>query len=333
MYFEDAFFENEVRCGFEVPRMMKRAWAAQMEVLKIVIDICDRHGLMYFADWGTLLGAVRHKGYVPWDDDIDICMKRKDYNQLIQILPKELPEGIKVVGIHAPEEKFYLMRTDITSLIVCALRELWSTSEYMRFFHGYPFKAIALDIFPLDVVPRDEKTRQVHKKLLSVGSNIASYWYVLKEEGTLYEKLEQFEKFSGMPLPKNVSEDQLRNCLWKSLDRIAEMFGEEEGEQLTEYIFSYKNPQLIVDKDCYQEVVMMPFENMEIAVPVGYDTILTAKYGNYREPVRYQAGHNYPFYREHVKAMEKDLQEAGINLSIDELCDRVVSGEINLKWT
>lgn len=75
--------KKEVRCDFEISAMMKRAWAAQMEVLEVVDEICQRNGLQYFADWGTLLGAIRHQGFIPWDDDIDICMKRKDYNQLI----------------------------------------------------------------------------------------------------------------------------------------------------------------------------------------------------------------------------------------------------------
>lgn len=81
MEFASNFFEKEVREGFEVPEMMKRAWAAQMEVLQVVADVCDKNGIQYFADWGTLLGAVRHKGFIPWGDDIDICLRREEYNK------------------------------------------------------------------------------------------------------------------------------------------------------------------------------------------------------------------------------------------------------------
>ena len=76
MKFDNDFFNTEVREGFEISSMMKRAWAAQMEVFQVVSDICNRNGIRYFADFGTLLGAVRHKGMIPWDDDIDICMMR-----------------------------------------------------------------------------------------------------------------------------------------------------------------------------------------------------------------------------------------------------------------
>ena len=67
--FETNFFKKEIRDNFEITEMMKRAWAAQMEVLQVVAEICDKNNLQYFADWGTLLGAVRHKGFIPQDDD------------------------------------------------------------------------------------------------------------------------------------------------------------------------------------------------------------------------------------------------------------------------
>lgn len=66
MQFTQNFFNPEIREGFEISAMMKRAWAAQMEVLQVVADICKKNGLEYFADWGTLLGAVRHQGFIPW---------------------------------------------------------------------------------------------------------------------------------------------------------------------------------------------------------------------------------------------------------------------------
>lgn len=88
MKFDDDFFKAEVREGFEITSMMKRAWAAQMEVFQVVADVCRKNKLRYFADWGTLLGAVRHKGMIPWDDDIDICLMREEYNELIKILPR-----------------------------------------------------------------------------------------------------------------------------------------------------------------------------------------------------------------------------------------------------
>lgn len=71
------FFRDEVRNGFFIPTAVKQAWAAQLQVLDVIETICRKHDITYFADWGTILGTVRHGGYVPWDDDMDICMKER----------------------------------------------------------------------------------------------------------------------------------------------------------------------------------------------------------------------------------------------------------------
>lgn len=86
---------------------MKRAWAAKLELLQIIIDICNKYDITYFAEYGTLLGAIRHKGFIPWDDDVDIALKRPDYNKLIRVLPSELPNGIALAGPYAQTDKLF----------------------------------------------------------------------------------------------------------------------------------------------------------------------------------------------------------------------------------
>ena len=78
------YYQGETRDGFYIEPMMKCAWAAHLEVLRKIDIICRENDIRYFADWGTLLGAIRHKGYIPWDDDLDICMLRPDLERFLE---------------------------------------------------------------------------------------------------------------------------------------------------------------------------------------------------------------------------------------------------------
>ena len=89
MQLDNEFFKEEERCGFTVSADMKKVWAAQLDLLERFQEVCHRHGLRFFASGGTLLGAIRHKGYIPWDEDIDIMMMREDYEKLLAIAPQE----------------------------------------------------------------------------------------------------------------------------------------------------------------------------------------------------------------------------------------------------
>lgn len=90
--FADGFFKPEIREDFQIDATMKTVWAAQLEVLNEIDKVCERHGLTWYMAFGSLLGTVRHQGFIPWDDDMDIWLKREDYMQLLQYLPEELPE-------------------------------------------------------------------------------------------------------------------------------------------------------------------------------------------------------------------------------------------------
>ncbi len=87
------FFRDEIRNGFYIPTQVKMSWACDFDVLSEIDRICKKHGITYFADWGTFLGAVRHSGYIPWDDDMDICMLREDYNRFREVADAELSKG------------------------------------------------------------------------------------------------------------------------------------------------------------------------------------------------------------------------------------------------
>lgn len=321
MEFNSDFLKKEVRCGFEIPVMMKRAWAAQMEILKIIDEICKKNNLRYFASYGTLLGAVRHKGYIPWDDDIDLGMLREDYMKLIKILPEQLPPGFVVTGIHAEKPEYQTAET--WQLMVAADRDLWDINEYMKFFHGYPYKYVCVDIFPFDYVSNDEEEYKLQKALIQKGSLIVKNWEVLKKANVLEKYLNDYEAQTGVTLPReNAKVEMLR--LMDALARLNQS-GEKVEVMLWEYILHYQ-------ADWFQNTVNMPFENTEIPVPAEYDRVLRTVYGDYLQPVKGTAVHGYPFYKEMNEIFEQQLKDADVPYTVEDFCKKVMNDEIHVDW-
>lgn len=95
----EQFYEDEVREGFYIPSAIKKAWGAEIQILNELDKVCKQLGIRFFAAWGTFLGAVRHGGFVPWDDDFDICMLRDDYNRFLNEGLKLMPEGFTVYNL------------------------------------------------------------------------------------------------------------------------------------------------------------------------------------------------------------------------------------------
>ena len=130
IFFQDAFFQDEIREDFFIEKKMKHAWAAQMEVLKEIDRICKRNEIRYFADSGTLLGAVRHKGFIPWDDDIDLAMLREDYLRFFSVADKELPDGWRILDLaHGSDQLFGRITNG---------DRYDSGADHMLRFHGCP---------------------------------------------------------------------------------------------------------------------------------------------------------------------------------------------------
>lgn len=83
---------DEIKDGFLVTSDRKRIWNKSLEIWSVFHEICREYDIRYFADYGTLLGAVRHKGFIPWDDDLDFVMFRPEYEKFLRCAAKELQE-------------------------------------------------------------------------------------------------------------------------------------------------------------------------------------------------------------------------------------------------
>lgn len=127
-------------CGHLVTERDKKVWNVELNILKEVKRICEKHNIKYFAEGGTLLGAARHGGFIPWDDDIDVAMLRDDYNKFIEIAQSELPEHLFIQN----------SKTDIRPNLFTKIRD--SRTTWIPKGNDLKLKnyGIFIDIFPLD---------------------------------------------------------------------------------------------------------------------------------------------------------------------------------------
>lgn len=316
MVFEKKFFEEEEREGFLVPELMKRAWAAEMEVLEVVADICNRREITYYAIAGTLLGAVRHQGFVPWDDDIDIALKRPDYNHLISLLKTELPEGFALGGMYAENKRMQDAVPCATQIQVVTDGEYWGVEGHMRRFHGFPFPNMGIDIFPLDYMPRDLELSDIQKVI--IGHILLLLYH--KSEFSIAEFEEKLQYVETLCSVSLVRDDSLEHQLLKLCDAVAAMYTSEESDYVTIYSYMIPRPNWVFKKEWFDSVVKMPFENTLLPVPQKYHEILTQFYGDYQIPVQGTATHDYPVYKKSEKKLKNMLEERGISLSVTEFC-------------
>lgn len=304
LQFDKAFFQRECREDFWIEEEMKCAWAAELEVLARIDGICRENGIQYFADSGTLLGAVRHKGFIPWDDDIDICMSREDYLKFMTIAQKGgLPSTMKLLSIyncHDWEEAFMRVVNDT---------KMDFTKEHLAEWHGCPW-VVGVDILPLDVLPDKEEEREVFLALAD-GLRLLKQNFSggIEEWKGAEEEIRQIEQLYGVKIDR---QGNIGKQLVRLRDKLAMSYYGEDGGEIACLLYNIEYK--VFDKKWFESYQYVPFENIEIPIPNHYDAILRVVYGDYLTPVRNTAMHDYPFYlgqmREWKKAKEGKRDES-----------------------
>lgn len=165
--FSQNYFNAETKDGFFIDARMKHAWAAQLEVLEEIRRVCDILNIRFFADWGTLLGAVRHKGFIPWDDDLDIGMLRNDYMRFLELAPPLLSEYFELKSLYNDPGHDNVKARIITG------RHMNFSKDYLKRFHGCPY-VIGIDIFPIDYINNDIEALNEQLRLINLILSAAS---------------------------------------------------------------------------------------------------------------------------------------------------------------
>lgn len=257
----ESFFEEEVRDGFLVTRERKKIWAIELDLLLKFDEICRKHDLTYFLNSGSLLGAVRHHGFIPWDDDIDVEMPRKDYEALISISGQ----------IQAP----YFLQTPMSDpdcfYSFAKFRNSNTTGSSEMFAFQEMNHGIYIDVFPFD--NWDEKDEESF-----------NYIRYLNVENSTYMRMKN---------PNLDEANQLRVSKWSGINPLdayqeihqrAQVYNAQETKHILiacSTIYTMKK-KLKLASD-YEYAIYSMFEGFSFPIPNGYERILTSLFGNYME--------------------------------------------------
>lgn len=245
-----------------------------LSILKEFINICEENDLTYYALGGTLLGAVRHQGFIPWDDDIDIGMPREDYEKFKKIAPNLLPSNFKIVNNP--------LNLDITQLVDENVIVKIANSESNVF----------IDIFPLDGYPEKgvfvaklHSSRLLFQRMLckiSVLDQLGD-----KDRGALENLIVKISK--ALRIQKVLPKDTLVENLHKFIQKYDFKTSRYVGNVLGRY-----REREIVPREYFKDPVLLVFEDTMINCPTKYKEYLNEIYGDYMKlpPVEDRVAHN-----------------------------------------
>lgn len=255
---------------------LENVWKTELEILGEIDRLCELHGIRYFADSGTLLGAVRHGGFIPWDDDIDLAMLRRDYDRFRKIAEKEL-DGRFFCQSGYNDRGFYggMLHIRMNGTTAILKRNL----PHAAFHQG-----IFVDIFPLDGVIRSRPLAALQsfcKRALNVimwRKNCACEKAVLWKRALL---------FLPVRLPQKV--------LFALFEWVCAWRRAEKSDFLD--TVSYFGTGGKRRASCYAVTQRLPFCGTHIPVPGEYGEILRAVYGDdYMTPTRSPTDHGEVFF-------------------------------------
>lgn len=243
-------------------------------------EFCDAHNLRYFLWYGTLLGAVRHKGFIPWDDDVDLAMPRPDYELLLSKYSKEINTGDWEIISNTlnpkytiPWAKFCNKKTAVTP---------------SRFINGFIY-GLSIDIFPLDTVSLSDSKEVFQSKFLEIDEFYSRRFedYYLNRKGARNIKLIAKKLLNIYA--------NLRYGSYKALlDRFSAEFKKYDLSQ-SKWMCSY-GEKTVYETSWISSSINMEFEGIQFKAPSNYDLVLKEQYGDYMTPPpeekRYSP-HNY----------------------------------------
>ena len=237
-----------------------------VDILKEVHNICERHGLKYFLDGGTLIGAVRHKGFIPWDDDVDIGMPREDYEKFLEIAKKELP-GHLFLQTFETDDKYDIYQVPCKIRYNGTILIEKGIAENSEMHNG-----VYIDVFPYDSLP---KKKFMYKLQRTLSYNVLKSFIRIREK------------------PEKLS---IKNRITFTFYKVVRaLFPYKRRKKFFDFLVSWNDvnspymaygldtiwSEYVYKKSDYFELSKLEFEGNYFYGPKNYDAILTQLYGDY----------------------------------------------------
>jgi len=256
------FLKEETRCDYFIDCQKKKLWAIELDLINKFDKVCKKNGLKYFMAYGTLLGAIRHKGFIPWDDDIDVFMFRDDYEKLIK-LSHEFESPYFLQTPYTDPNYFYSyakIRNDNTTFVS-------DTFSFQGFHSG-----VFLDVFVLDDwVPEDGLAIYNFIKFL----NLENSTYMRKTNPNLTPAdIERVKRWKGVAPIK----------VFELIQEVCMMFHDTKTDFCADAAQTmYEYGRGIFPKSAFRDARYVQFENLCLPAPIDYDVVLKNTYSDYME--------------------------------------------------
>ena len=247
----------------------------ELDLLRVFLQYCERHGLRCWVEGGTLLGAVRHKGFIPWDDDVDLAMPREDYDRMCRIGNEGLEEPYFLQTAYSDTD-YHRGHAQFRRSDTAAIRP---SDCYQPFNQG-----IFIDIFPLDAAPDDRALVHEHRKrclkILKLLKAKNTHCITSGRLTLIFRKLKArwMVKKMGWTTIYEKAEEEMRALARMPHTKVGELTSLGEDK--------------LWDKEIFAETVMLPFENLMVPAPKGWDAFLRVSFGDdYMTPIQAPSMH------------------------------------------
>lgn len=275
------FFREEDICNFHVDPERKKIWAVELDLLCELDRVCKKHDLTYVLSFGSLLGAIRHHGFIPWDDDIDVMMHREDYDKLMKVGPKEFTHPYFFQNPITENSRYF--RTH------CQLRNSLTTGLISGDEERNINRGIFLDIFVLDKIPsRRAETHYRNAYLLSVISEFLIQCREFSNNNKFSLRF-PYQSVLKWIIGKIIHMD---NALYFKLWNWHESIYKSRKCDSFVQCLSPKRYRIYDTPAIWSGVEWVDFETMKVPVPSHYNELLTLWYNDWKTPQNIPCVHN-----------------------------------------